>query len=75
MPTIPLDVRTKKDDPCLYAEGRPRLDLDYCVYWAHDFLSVVVLSTSFLFGGGQDLKPHKPTQILLLPHVSVKSVT
>ena len=55
---------------CLYGEGRPRLDLEYPVYGAHElsdegaFTSVVVLTASFPSGfrRGRDLKPRPSLQ-------------
>ena len=54
----------------MYGEGRPRLDLEYPVYGAHElanegaFTSVVVLTASFPSGfrQGQDLNPRPSLQ-------------
>ena len=54
----------------LYGEGRPRLDLEYPAYGAHEladegaFTSVVVLTASFPSGfrRGRDLNPRPSLQ-------------
>ena len=59
---------------CLHGEGRPKLDLEYPVYGAHEladegaFTSVVVLTASFPSGfrRGRDLNPRPSLQGKLL---------
>ena len=60
----------------LHGEGRPRLDLEYLVYGAHEladkgaFTLVVVLTSSFLSGfrRGRDLNPRPSLQGKLVEH-------